>query len=77
MIPGTVLVYYLQVHPINYESIGDAVNMFGGDALIGTALTLRGIIFVFLEGVLVSIVASLYPAILAIKKRPVEIMRSV
>jgi ABC-type lipoprotein release transport system permease subunit len=76
MIPGALLVYYFQVNPINYESMGEVFDKYEGlDASIGTALTMEGVILVFVTGVLVALAASIYPAITAIIKKPVEILR--
>ncbi len=68
--------YYLQLNPINYEAMGDVFEDYEGlDSYIGTALTVEGAVLVFLTGVLVAIAASVYPALTAVSKRPVEILR--
>lgn len=76
MIPGVLLTWYFQVNPINYESMGEQFNSFEGlDASIGTALTFEGAMLVFITGILVAVAASVYPAAIAVGKKPVEILR--
>lgn len=76
LIPGGLLVWYLEKNPINYEALGDAFEGFEGiDLSIGAALTAEGMLMVFVTGVLISLIASLYPAVSAVRKKPVEILR--
>ncbi len=76
LIPGAGLVYYFQANPINYGEMAEVFEAYKGlDAVIGTALTIEGIVSVFLAGILVSVLASVYPAAVAIKKKPSEILR--
>ena len=76
LIPGGLLVWYLEKNPINYESMGDVFEDFEGlDSYIGTALTAEGLMLVLITGILISLIASLYPAISAVRKKPVEILR--
>ena len=76
LVPGVSLVYYFQVHPINYEAMGSMMDTFGGiNAQVGMALTPSGVIAVLLTGILISVAASVYPAFMAINKKPVDILR--
>lgn len=76
MIPGAAIVYYFQIHPINYETMGSAFESFEGlDAVIGTALVPETIIAVLITGLLISVCAAVYPALSAVRNKPVEIMR--
>ncbi len=76
LIPAIALVYYFQINPINYEAMGDMMSSFKGlDSLIGTALTPGGVIVTAVTGILISVLASLYPAITAVSKKPVDILR--
>ncbi len=76
LIPGGLLVWYLEKNPINYEAMGDVFEDFEGlDSYIGTAFTAEGMIMVLVTGVLISLAASVYPAVSAIRKKPVEILR--
>lgn len=78
LIPGIILVYYFQVHPIDYSSMSDAFETYKGvKTIIGAYFTLKGAIMVFITGLLVSVFASIYPAFVAIKKKPVEILRMI
>jgi putative ABC transport system permease protein len=76
IIPGILLVYYFQIHPIDYSAMAETFAVYEGlDAVIGTFLSIKSAIYVFITGVLISILASLYPAYIAIKKKPVEVIR--
>jgi putative ABC transport system permease protein len=78
LIPGTMTVLYFQAHPFNYEKIFRTMQgtAFGGmDASMGTVLVPFSLGVVLLTGILVSVVASAYPAMIAISKKPTEIMR--
>lgn len=76
LIPGVSLVYYFQVYPISYEAMGSMMDSFGGiNTQIGTALTLSGVVAVVMTGILISVAASVYPAFMAINKKPVDILR--
>ncbi|MBN2755444.1 MAG: ABC transporter permease [Candidatus Goldbacteria bacterium] len=76
MLPSVAIVAYFQKHPINYEKMGDMMESMGGiDAMIGTALTFESAAAVFVTGVLISVAASLYPALSAARRKPVEILR--
>lgn len=78
LIPGTALVLYLQAHPLNYERIFKTMQstpLGGMDASMGTVLVPMSIGIVILTGILISVVASAYPAWIAISKKPSEIMR--
>ena len=56
--------------------MGDMMESMGGiDALIGTALVPSSYITVFVTGVLISVLASLYPAFSAARKKTVDILR--
>ncbi len=76
LIFGIGLVYYFQVNPISYEEMSKTFDSLGGmDSLIGTALIPSSLAFVFIIGILISILASLYPAFMVIHKKPVDILR--
>jgi putative ABC transport system permease protein len=78
MIPGTMLVLHLQAHPINYERIFRTLQgtpMGTMDATMGTVFVPASIAVVLLTGILISVIASAYPAFIAIGKKPSEIMR--
>ncbi|MCK5241886.1 ABC transporter permease [bacterium] len=76
LIPGVGLVYYFQINPINYEAMGESFESFEGlDAVIGTALVPETAIVVLITGLLISVFAASYPALVAIRKKPVEILR--
>lgn len=76
LVPSIGLVYYFQVNPISYEEMGDMMSSMGGiDALIGTALLPGSIIAVLVTGILISVAASIYPAVVAVSRKPVEILR--
>lgn len=78
IIPGTALVLYLHAHPINYERIFRTMQgtpLGTMDASMGTVLVPFSIAIVILTGILISVAASVYPAMIAISKKPSEIMR--
>jgi putative ABC transport system permease protein len=76
LIPGIIIVYYFQLHPINYEAMGKMLGSYTGlDAMIGTALNANGVIVTSVTGILISVLASVYPAMVAINKKPVDILR--
>jgi ABC-type lipoprotein release transport system permease subunit len=78
LIPGTILVKYFEVNPFSYEKIWQVLGSSGlgaMDASIGTVLIPASLAVVFLTGVLIAVIASLYPAISAIRKKPSEILR--
>jgi putative ABC transport system permease protein len=78
MIPGTILVLYLQAHPLNYERIFRTMQgtpMGAMDATMGTVFVPASIAVVLLTGILISVVASAYPALIAIGKKPSDVMR--
>jgi len=76
LLPSTWLVWFFQQNPISYEKMGDMMESMGGiDALIGTALVPSSYIIVFVTGVLISVLASLYPAFSAARKKTVDILR--
>jgi len=78
IIPGTWLVIYLHAHPINYERMFRTMQgtpLGNMDASMGTVLVPFSIAIVILTGILISVVASAYPAFIAISKKPSEIMR--
>jgi putative ABC transport system permease protein len=78
MIPGLLLNWYFMVHPISYESMGDAFKSFEGlDVMIGTAILPVSTAIIAVTGILTSILASCYPAFIAVNKKPVDILRSV
>jgi len=78
MIPGIFLVYYFQINPIDYSAMGEALEVYKGmDVVMGAYLSLKSAFYVFITGVLISIFASVYPALIAIKKKPVEILRMI
>lgn len=78
MIPGILLVYYFQINPIDYSAMGEALEVYKGmDVVMGAYLSLKSAFYVFITGVLISVLASVYPAIIAIKKKPVEILRMI
>ncbi len=78
MIPGLLLNWYFMLHPISYESMGDVFKGFEGmDVMIGTAILPESTAITAIAGVLISILASFYPASIAVTKRPVDILRSV
>ena len=77
LIPGSILVYYFYIHPINYEKMAEGFEaMPNMDTMVGTVFKTEDIIIVFLTGIIISIVASIYPATIAIKEKPADIMRS-
>ncbi len=78
IIPGTMLVLYYQAHPFNYERMfrtmqGTAMGSI--DATMGTVFLPASVAVVVLTGILISVVASSYPALLAIGKKPADVMR--
>jgi ABC-type lipoprotein release transport system permease subunit len=78
IIPGTALVLYVQAHPFNYERMFKTMQgtpLGGMDASMGTVLVPLSIGVVILTGILISVIASSYPAWIAISKKPSEIMR--
>jgi ABC-type lipoprotein release transport system permease subunit len=76
LIPGIIIVYYFQLHPISYEAMGEMLGSYTGlDAMIGTALNANGVIVTSVTGILISVLASVYPAMAAINKKPVDILR--
>jgi len=78
MIPGIFLVYYFQINPIDYSAMGEALEVYKGmDVVMGAYLSLKSAFYVFITGVLISVLASAYPALIAIKKKPVEILRMI
>lgn len=78
IIPGALLVYYFQLNPIDYSAFGEAMEVYKGtDVVMGAYFTVKDALLTFFTGVLISIFASLYPAFVAIKKKPVEILRMV
>jgi ABC-type lipoprotein release transport system permease subunit len=78
LIPGIILVYYFQLHPIDYSAMGEALEMYKGmDVVMGAYFTIRDAVITFITGVLISIFASFYPAFIAIRKKPVEILRMI
>ncbi len=78
IIPGIMLVYYFQLHPIDYSAMGEALEMYKGmDVVMGAYFSVKDAIYTFITGILISIFASLYPAFIAIKKKPVEVLRMV
>jgi putative ABC transport system permease protein len=78
MIPGIFLVYYFQINPIDYSAMGEALEVYKGmDVVMGAYLSLKSAFYVFITGVLISVFASIYPALIAIKKKPVEILRMI
>lgn len=78
MIPGILLVYYFQINPIDYSAMGEALEVYKGmDVVMGAYLSLKSAFYVFITGVLISVLASVYPALISIKKKPVEILRMI
>lgn len=78
IIPGILLVYYFQVNPIDYSAMGDALEMYKGmDVVMGAYLSIKDAIFTFIIGILISVLASIYPAYIAVKKKPVEVLRMI
>ncbi len=76
IIPGIILVYYFQLHPIDYSAMGEALEVYKGmDAVMGAHFTVKDAIYTFVTGILISVFASLYPAFIAVRKKPVEILR--
>ena len=76
LIPGMALVRYFQVHPISYESMAESFESFQGlEMVIGTALAPESTLIVLFTGLLISVSAASYPALVAIRKKPAEIMR--
>jgi len=78
IIPGTALVLHYQAHPFNYERILSTMQgtpMGAMDSSIGTAFVPATFAIVILTGILISVLASSYPALIAISKKPSEIMR--
>jgi putative ABC transport system permease protein len=78
LIPGTAVVLYFQAHPFNYEKIfssmnGTALGMM--DASMSTVFVPISAAIILLTGILISVIASSYPAFIAISKKPSEIMR--
>lgn len=74
MIAGIPVVLHYQAHPIDY---GEAMESFKGvDSMIGMAFEPATALGVMVLGLVIAIGASLYPAIYASRKRPVEILRS-
>ncbi len=76
LLPGAALVWYFQENPINYGNMAEVIETYEGlDSVIGTSLTIEGLLIVFAMGVLISVAASLYPAGLAIRKKTVDVLR--
>ena len=78
MIPGTMTVLYFQAHPFNYERIFRTMQgtpMGAMDATMGTVFLPASIAVVLLTGILISVVASAYPAFIAMSKKPSDILR--
>ncbi|GEM_PF-1119946 len=76
IIPGILFVYYFQLNPIDYSAMGESLEVYKGvDAVIGTCFSIKDAVYTFITGVLISFFASLYPAFIAVKKKPVEILR--
>jgi len=78
LIPGTLVVKYLEANPFNYQNIMklmEGSTMGAIDASIGFLLIPASLVVILFTGVLISVVASLYPAVLAAVKKPSEIMR--
>ena len=78
IIPGTALVLHYQAHPFNYERILSTMQgtpMGAMDSSIGTAFVPATFAIVILTGILISVLASSYPALIAVSKKPSEIMR--
>jgi putative ABC transport system permease protein len=74
LIAGIPVVLYYQAHPIDY---GEAMESFKGvDSMIGMAFEPASALGVMVLGLVIAIGASLYPALYASRKRPVEILRS-
>jgi putative ABC transport system permease protein len=78
MIPGTITVLYFQAHPFNYEQMfrtmqGSAIGNL--DASMGTVFLPASAAVIVLTGILISVIASSYPAMIAINKKPADIMR--
>ncbi|MCX8093813.1 MAG: FtsX-like permease family protein, partial [Candidatus Goldbacteria bacterium] len=78
IIPGILIVYYFQIHPIDYSAMSDALDIYKGmDVIMGTYFTLKDTIYTFITGILISVFASFYPAFIAVRKKPVEVLRMV
>lgn len=78
IIPGALLVYYFQLNPIDYSAMGETLKMYKGmDVVMGAYFSVKDVIYIFMTGILISILASIYPAYIAVKKKPVEILRMV
>lgn len=78
LIPGSLVVLYFQANPFNYENIwkmmqGSALGAM--DASMATVLVPASVFVIFLTGILISVIASVYPAMVAVKKKPSEILR--
>lgn len=78
LIPGTMTVLYFQAHPFNYEKMfrtmqGSAVGAM--DATMGTVFVPATFVIIVLTGILISVLASAYPALIAVSKKPSDIMR--
>ncbi len=78
IIPGILLVYYFQLHPIDYSAMGEALEVYKGmDVVMGAYFSIKDAVYTFITGILISVFASLYPAFTAIKKKPVEVLRMI
>ena len=78
VIPGTFVVRHFQANPMNFESIWKIMEGSGignMDASIGMVFVPASFLIVVMTGVMISVVASIYPAMVAVKKKPSDIMR--
>jgi putative ABC transport system permease protein len=78
MIPGTIIVKHFEAHPMNFDNIWKVMEGSGigsMDATIGMVYLPASVAIVVLTGILISVVASIYPAMIAANKKPSDIMR--
>ena len=78
IIPGVLIVRHFEANPLSFENIWGLMEGSGigsMDASIGMVFVPASFVIVVLTGVLISVIASIYPAIIAVKKKPSDVMR--
>ncbi|MCX8093811.1 MAG: FtsX-like permease family protein [Candidatus Goldbacteria bacterium] len=78
MLPGTIVVKYFETNPMNFEKIWkimEGSGMGSMDASIGMVFVPASFIIVIMTGILISVIASIYPAMIALSKKPSDIMK--